>query len=202
MNVGTFNIKGAGVGKAKTVKGLLSKYGLSFMVIQETQFRELPERVIKRFWDNSTFDYIKVDAEGRSGGLLPIWNPGVFKKNSEVVSQNFILVSGRITGDQVDTTIVNVCAPTVQSSRRQLWNEILTLKQSIQGQWMILGDFNEVRFPQDRFNSQFDVGGALCFNNFIRNAGLQEYNMGGKRYTFMSGAGKNLSKIDRVLVCD
>ncbi|XP_022006792.1 uncharacterized protein LOC110905209 [Helianthus annuus] len=161
MNFGTINIKGAGgVGKAKVVRGLLSKYGLNFIAIQETQFRDLPDRVIKRFWDNTAFDYIKVDADGRSGGLLSIWSPGVFKKNLDVKTQNFILVKGQVTGEQEEIIVVNVYASTVPSNRRQLWNELLSLKQSV-----------------------------------------HEYNMGGRRYTFMSGDGRNLSKIDRVLVC-
>ncbi|XP_022019587.1 uncharacterized protein LOC110919629 [Helianthus annuus] len=180
MNFGTINIKGAGgVGKSKAVRGLLSKYGLNFVAIQETQFSELPERIIKRFWDNTVMDYIKVNADGRSGGLLSMWSPGVFTKESEVLSQNFILVKGKVTGEQEDMIVVNVYASTVQRNRRQMWNELLLLKQSIHGRWILLGDFNEVRFPKDRFNSQFDVGGgALCFNNFIMSAGLQEYNMG------------------------
>ncbi|XP_021995414.1 uncharacterized protein LOC110892565 [Helianthus annuus] len=146
-------------------------------------------------------EYVKVNANGRSGGLISMWSTGAFKKDMEVTNQNFILVKGKVTGEEDDMVVVNVYAPTIQSNRRQLWDELLELKQSIHGRWILLGDFNEVRYPEDRFNSQFDAGGALCFNNFIMNAGLQEYNMGGKRFTYMSGDGRNLSKIDRVLVC-
>ncbi|XP_021974476.1 uncharacterized protein LOC110869541 [Helianthus annuus] len=142
-----------------------------------------------------------MDANGRSSGLLSIWSPGIFRKEFDIKTQNFILVKGRITGVEEDMVVVNIYASTNSSIRRQMWNELLALKESIQGKWILLGDFNEVRFPEERFNSQFDAWNALCFNNFIMNAGLQEYNMGGRKYTFMTGDGRNLSKIDRVLVC-
>ncbi|XP_022041223.1 uncharacterized protein LOC110943799 [Helianthus annuus] len=190
-----------GTGKATAVRGMLSQFGISFIAIQETQFVELSERIIRSFWDKSSFEFSKVNSESRSGGLLSMWNPNVFNKEQEVKSQNFILVKGKIKGEQEDLIIVNVYASTNQSRRRQMWDELLMLKQTIQGRWIMLGDFNEVRIPEERFNSQFYVIGAICFNNFIRNGGFQEYNIGGKQYTFMSTDGRNLSKIDQVLVC-
>ncbi|XP_035834024.1 uncharacterized protein LOC118482594 [Helianthus annuus] len=202
MNFGSLNIKGAGgVGKASEVKELRRKFNLSFIAIQETQFRDLPVSKIRRFWDNSDFEFSKVDADGRSGGLLSLWNSGVFKKEMEIKNQNFLLIKGRIVGDNEDLVIVNVYGSTNQANRRRLWEELLAAKNSINGNWIMLGDFNEVRVSEDRLNSHFDANGALCFNNFISSGGLQEYNMGGMKYTFLSGDGSNLSKIDRVLVC-
>ncbi|XP_076935606.1 uncharacterized protein LOC143602349 [Bidens hawaiensis] len=40
-----------------------------------------------------------------------------------------------------------------------------------------------------------------AFNNFIQDAGLSEYKMGGRRFTWMSDDGCHMSKIDRFLVC-
>ncbi|KAJ0577283.1 putative RNA-directed DNA polymerase [Helianthus annuus] len=70
------------------------------------------------------------------------------------------------------------------------------------GKWILLGDFNDVRVPEERFNSEFNQGNALVFNNFVAVAGLLEYQMGGRKFTFMSGDGQRLSKIDRVFVCE
>ncbi|XP_035838005.1 uncharacterized protein LOC118485705 [Helianthus annuus] len=61
-------------------------------------------------------------------------------------------------------------------------------------------DFNEVCVPEDRCNSVFDSNNASHFNNFIGAAGLLEYPMAGRRFTFLSGDGKKMSKINRALV--
>ncbi|XP_022024330.1 uncharacterized protein LOC110924645 [Helianthus annuus] len=202
MNFGTINIKGAGgIGKAARVKGLLSKFNLAFIAIQETQFRDLSLSKIRRFWDSSSFEFSKVDADGRSGGLLSLWNPLVFKKELELKSQNFLIIKGKLTGENEDLVVVNVYGSTSKANRIRMWEELLEAKNQITGDWIMLGDFNEVRFPEDRFNSEFDVNGAICFNNFISRGGFLEYNMTGRKFTFLSGDRKNLSKIDRVLVC-
>ncbi|KAJ0545596.1 putative RNA-directed DNA polymerase [Helianthus annuus] len=143
-----------------------------------------------------------MDADGRSGGLLSLWNLCVFKKELEVKNQNFILLKGKVIGEGVDLIIVNIYGSTLKTNRRRMWEELLEAKNMINGHWIMLGDFNEVRFPEERFNSQFDASAAMCFNSFISRGGFQEYNMGGMRFTFLAGDGSNLSKIDRVLVCN
>ncbi|XP_076958129.1 uncharacterized protein LOC143633769 [Bidens hawaiensis] len=87
--------------------------------------------------------------------------------------------------------------------KRVVWQEILRLIQCGQGWWVVLGDFNAVRCHEERKNSTFDQVCARDFNEFIDEADLKEYNMKGKKYTFMASRGDvvKLSKIDRVLVC-
>ncbi|KAI3683245.1 hypothetical protein L1987_83746 [Smallanthus sonchifolius] len=64
-----------------------------------------------------------------------------------------------------------------------------------------MGDFNDVRSPDERFNSEFVASYADCFNDFIEAADLLEYHMGGYKFTYMSDKGDKLSKLDRMLVC-
>lgn len=52
-----------------------------------------------------------------------------------------------------------------------------------------------------RFNSQFCATSAREFNKFIHEAGVQEFKMGGKRFTYMSRVDAKLSKLDRFLAC-
>nr|GFB03583.1 RNA-directed DNA polymerase, eukaryota [Tanacetum cinerariifolium] len=44
---------------------------------------------------------------------------------------------------------------------------------------IIMGDFNEVRYSNERFGSNFNVEGANAFNSFIIQAGLEEIPLGG-----------------------
>ncbi|PWA35034.1 RNA-directed DNA polymerase, eukaryota, Reverse transcriptase zinc-binding domain protein [Artemisia annua] len=69
--------------------------------------------------------------------------------------------------------------------------------------WILLGDFNAVRLPEERRNSNFNHLSAIDFNNFIDDASLQEYHMNGNKFTFLAGKDKGfkMSKIDRILVC-
>ncbi|KAJ0471319.1 putative RNA-directed DNA polymerase [Helianthus annuus] len=96
---------------------------------------------------------------------------------------------------------MNIYAPNEAAGRRTLWSELLGVKNSLQGLWVMMGDFNEVRDASERLNSEFVEANAEVFNQFILSAGMVEYNMGGGNYTYISDNGKKLSKLDRFLVC-
>lgn len=73
--------------------------------------------------------------------------------------------------------------------------------QNWPGNWLLFGDFNVVRRKEEIFNSQFCEVSARDFNRFIHEAGVQDFNMGGERFTYMSRVDAKLSKIDRFLAC-
>ncbi|XP_076938943.1 uncharacterized protein LOC143607350 [Bidens hawaiensis] len=100
--------------------------------------------------------------------------------------------------DQV-ICILNVYAPKRTVDNRGLWERILSIKESNNGLWILLGDFNSVRSMEERRNSVFIHVCARDFNDFIFNANLSEFNMKGGKFTF--SIGNKCSKLDRVLVC-
>ncbi|XP_021990310.1 uncharacterized protein LOC110886754 [Helianthus annuus] len=171
-----------GAGKASLVRSLIKENNVGFLALQETQLCNMSEEKIRKFWNGSAMEYVKKDAVGRSGGILSIWNPG------------------DLIGEGLEITVVNVYAPNIGTERRRLWDRLLYVMNNIHGLCLLIGDFNEVRVPEDTLNSNFDCCNALHFNNFISTAGLLEYPMSGRRYTFLSGDGKKMSKIDRALV--
>ncbi|XP_076947481.1 uncharacterized protein LOC143619430 [Bidens hawaiensis] len=63
-----------------------------------------------------------------------------------------------------------------------------------------MGDFNAVRFPEERRNSVFDPTCARDLNEFIAEADLFEFPMKGQQFTFCKSRGRKFSKIDRILV--
>ncbi|GJY59462.1 RNA-directed DNA polymerase, eukaryota, partial [Tanacetum coccineum] len=68
--------------------------------------------------------------------------------------------------------------------KRILWNYIVSLLSRWNGEYMVLGDFNEVRSESERMGSLFNAQGAKEFNNFILNAGLVDIQLEGYSYTW------------------
>ncbi|XP_076912829.1 uncharacterized protein LOC143571228 [Bidens hawaiensis] len=149
------------------------------------------------------FEVDWVNSNGRSGGIASLWDPKVFRKDSTILNDNFVSTSGFLVNGNQRLNVVNVYAPQNNTDKRVVWQEILRLIQCWQGWWVVLCDFNAVRCHEERKNSTFDQVCARDFNEFIDEADLKEYNMKGKKYTFMASRGDiaKLSKIDRVLVC-
>ncbi|GKE85592.1 MAK10-like protein, partial [Tanacetum coccineum] len=92
---------------------------------------------IKTLWGNSSFDYALSSSLGNSGGILCVWEPTLFVKDNITLSDNFLAV--------IDLT-----------EKRVLWDYILHLINRWDGDCVIMGDFNEVRTEQERYDPVFN----------------------------------------------
>ncbi|XP_052623650.1 uncharacterized protein LOC128128957 [Lactuca sativa] len=203
MNLMTLNIRGIGeTAKAEWVCRLKRNQRLSLIAIQETQLGDLENSLnIARCWGNDNYGFEYVDASGRSGGLLTIWDPSFFSVDESVMSRHFLAIFGSCPTIDGQIAVVNVYGPKLASEKAKLWGDLLNLKQTKHATWIILGDFNEVRGLEERINSSFCKSSSNSFNNFIDQAELYDLKMGGNRFTYFRQWGAKLSKLDRILVC-
>ncbi|GJV95194.1 RNA-directed DNA polymerase, eukaryota [Tanacetum coccineum] len=139
---------------------------------------------VKRLWGNSIFDHTASEAVGNSGGILCVWDPNMFRKSHHIISDNFVALFGSWIPNKLDILFISVYAPQSQVEKRILWNYIVSLLSRWNGEYMVLGDFNEVRSESERMGSLFNAQGAKEFNNFILNAGLVDIQLEGYSYTW------------------
>lgn len=103
-----------------------------------------------------------------------------------------MVISGEVRSSGEVLNIVNIYVPNDAMERRGLWHTLLCIKGVIPGLWVFAGDFNEVRAPTERRNSEFFASHANAFNQFIEEADLVEYQMGGGMFTYVSDHGDKL----------
>ncbi|XP_021971973.1 uncharacterized protein LOC110867144 [Helianthus annuus] len=202
MNCLSINLKGVRDSrKSDWIRGLKTSYGIHFIAIQETKLQDAENFKFNQLWERAEFKLAVENSQGRSWGLACIWCPSVFRCVDIIKSRFFIVVLGFLVQTGCRINFMNIYAPSEAVGWRALWSEILDVKNSLQGLWVMMGDFNEVRDASERLNSEFVEANADVFNQFILSAGVVEYNMGGGNYTYISDNGKKLSKLDRFLVC-
>ncbi|XP_076917406.1 uncharacterized protein LOC143577463 [Bidens hawaiensis] len=190
MNFLSINIQGVGVnGKAEWIRRVKQEFGVPFLAMQETMCGDLQVALLSNFWGGMGFDFDVVNSNGRSGGIACVWDPKVYIKDSVIKYENFLFVSGCLTEGNVRFNIINVYAPQQNVDKSRLWLKITQYIHTGQGWWIVLGDFNAVRNPQERKNSNFDPVCAKDFNGFIDEADLKEYNLKGMKYTFLASRG-------------
>ncbi|XP_022040197.1 uncharacterized protein LOC110942741 [Helianthus annuus] len=187
--------------KSDWIRGLKTSYGIHFLAIQETKLQDSESFLFNKFWGRVEYKLAAVNSQGRSGGLACLWSPAVFRCVNLIHNRNFIVVSGILLQTGCRINLINVYAPNDAASRRAVWLEMLGVRNSLQGLWVVMGDINEVRNASERMNSEYIEANADAFNHFILSAGLVEYNMGGGNFTYISDNGRKLSKLDRFLVC-
>jgi len=74
MIIGSFNVRGLGVGLRKgRSKEFVSSNQLDCLLIQETKFSSVSESLCHYLWGNSLCDWSLALTIGNSGGILSIW---------------------------------------------------------------------------------------------------------------------------------
>ncbi|XP_023758613.1 uncharacterized protein LOC111907053 [Lactuca sativa] len=202
MNCLCLNVRGCGVShKIDWILRIKNSQKVDFVGIQETWVADPNDIDFTGAWGNSNFEVAFVNPVGRSGGIVSMWDPMIFVRSHIFSSRNYLAIYGNWNGIPGTTTLMNVYGPQSVCDKRKLWEDLLKLKRSINGIWIFFGDFNAVRYDFERFNSRFCRATARDFNKFIVDAGLQEFNLGGKKFTYLCDDGLKLNKLDRYLVC-
>ncbi|XP_071702842.1 uncharacterized protein [Rutidosis leptorrhynchoides] len=163
----------------------------------------MDDRWIQALWGSPDCDFIQKEKVGNSGGQLLIWDTGCFEAGCIIRMECVIGVQGKWVDSQRSMYVVNVYGPHEDVKKVALWNSLTNaLDNGSDEAWVLCGDFNEVRVPEDRFNCDFIGYRARRFNEFISDNRLIEIPLGGRNFTRVSEDGIKYSKLDRFLVTD
>ncbi|GJV86771.1 retrovirus-related pol polyprotein from transposon TNT 1-94 [Tanacetum coccineum] len=160
----------------------------------------------KKGWLKSIINEEKSDIIGlqeiKSGGILLIWDANIFVCGEAIGDERFMAIKGNWKGKIVDVYLVCVYGPHVSLEKSSLWDELLTLMERMGGAWCIFEDFNVIKRPDDRLNSQVNIKEMDDFNDLVNVSRLIEVPMGGQKFTRVSDDGRKFSKLDRFLLND
>ncbi|GKC16341.1 RNA-directed DNA polymerase, eukaryota, partial [Tanacetum coccineum] len=151
---------------------------------------------------NYSYDFAYSLSVGFSGEILCIWDTSKFVKDNVTISDSFLAIRGTWILSSTKLLIVVVYAPQDFSERKILWDYIDHIIQLWEGECVILGDFNEVRFEHERFGTNFNDSGSNAFNHFILSAGLINLPLEGYSYTWALKSASKMSKLDRFLISE
>ncbi|XP_028082362.1 uncharacterized protein LOC114283684 [Camellia sinensis] len=146
-------------------------------------------------------DFLGVDSDGSACGLLCIWRPEVFKLRDCCCSKNFILLLGA-SCLSFECVIVNIYAPNEIVGRRKLWEVLVNVHPHYPNPWCVgRGDFNEIRFINERRGCSRRERGMQDFNDLIVKLELTNQPLLSKQFTWCNALDEERwSKIDRFLL--
>nr|GEY97917.1 RNA-directed DNA polymerase, eukaryota [Tanacetum cinerariifolium] len=147
---------------------------VNFLSLQEIKMDKMDMWCIKRCWGNYSFDFVYSESVGKSGGILSVWDPNMFRKDSATIFDYFNIVRGVWLPSGTCLLVILVYAPQELSEKKMLWDDLSDVIKNWDGEVISMGDFKEVRDTSERFGSIFNKSGAEAFNSFIVNSGLVE----------------------------
>lgn len=201
MNVLSLNVQGMGKKKKRRwISDLSGKHKVNFLALQETKTEHITDFDVKSVWGNFNYEYVFSPAIGLSGGVLCVWDPQVFVKSRSITTRSFVAIEGDCVSKGVRLMFIVVYAPNDCRFRKLLWLRLKSLIRGWEGEVVLVGDFNEVRYAFERSGSLFNSASAALFNDFIVQLDLIDVYLGGYSFTWTDKWAKKMSKLDRFLV--
>ncbi|GKC28240.1 RNA-directed DNA polymerase, eukaryota [Tanacetum coccineum] len=155
---------------------------------------------IKAIWGNMLFDFATSSARGQSGGILCVWDNSLFHKKRTFATDHCLCVEGTWLANNTNLLFISVYSPQELPLKRALWTYMAGIINCWHGEVIIMEDFNEVRYPSERYGSSFNPLNAAEFNRFIANSHLFDIPLGGYSFTWSDKYASKMSKLDRFLV--
>jgi exonuclease III len=196
----SWNVRGLGDDdKCCTVHGHMLGAAPSVLCIQETKLASVTASKARSFLPPVLSLFVVADTDGSRGGMLTAYDPRVLNLINTDTRRFSLSTSFVSATSEAAFTITNVYAPSDHSLTTDFVAEMEGLATSVSGPWIILGDFNLIRSPSEKNNSNFNPALAGAFNATIHSMALFELPLLDRRFTWTNGQDEpTLARLDRV----
>ncbi|KAG5616387.1 hypothetical protein H5410_016211 [Solanum commersonii] len=169
----SWNVRGLnGESKRALVRNLLLQWGDDIHVLVETKLTRNDSNLYQQIWINRWLGEAHVEAIGRSGGIVVLWDKRVWK--GEMVDSGNQMPTCRFEGieQELKWHLSAIYADCDRGERRELWWELAAIRSLFEGSWVVCGDFNITGYPEERTNCQRINGGMTEFSEWINDMEL------------------------------
>lgn len=182
-NVLCWNVHGLNSdGKQLALSNAITSSGCAIICLQETKKPTFDHVFIKSSTHDISINLHSYLLGGASGGIATIWNSSIFTATI-IASEDFALVTHfQSTQSAQHWILVNVYGPCQGEQRILFINWLLALDISTHEDWLLVGDLNFIRGPDDRKKPGGNFGDMITFSDFIRSQSLIELPIKGCAY--------------------
>ena len=184
-NVLCWNVRGINSdAKQLALSNAINSSGCAVICLQETKKPSFDHAFVKSCCPRRFDQFDFIPSRGASGGLVTIWNSLIFSATT-IAQEDFALVTRfQSTQSAHFWTLVNVYGPCQGESRVNFINWLMALNIPTNEDWLLVGDFNFIRSPENRNKPGGNYGDMITFNDFIRAQALIELPIKGREYTW------------------
>lgn len=121
---------------------------------------------------------------GASGGLLVAWNENMF--HGECLFKNRYSISIRFTSAHTGASwiLTNIYGPCEAEEKEIFLHWFQNIQMPDDTDWLVVGDFNYIRYPSNRNIGTGDFNNMMKFNEARSELALVEIPLKGRNYTW------------------
>ncbi|XP_026441694.1 uncharacterized protein LOC113340852 [Papaver somniferum] len=151
-------------------------------------------------WGSNGCEHVYLPLEGRSGGVLLMWNSSVVVMEESLLGEFLVTLIFRNTSDGFTWIFTSVYGATDPADYEQFWQEIQDVRLLMSGPWMLGGDWNAPLFASERSS----IGGCnrnrRNFRKFVNKNSLVDIPMSGGSFTWTNSQNPPiLLRLDRFI---
>jgi exonuclease III len=166
------------------IRQKIDESGYNVICFQETKREHFDNDYLRNFCPRRFNQFVFSPSVGNSGGIITIWNGNLFSGQCISLSRFQVTVELTYKISNHIWYITNVYGPTVHEERDVFTNWLLDLDATPMDSWVILGDFNLIRSPENRNRIGGDINNMLLFNRIISQLDLVEIPLKGRAFTW------------------
>lgn len=122
-NIISWNIRGASKeANRSNVKTVVNEVKGNLLCLQETKSQNWPICKVHNLGLCNNVGWVESVAQGRSGGLLLVWEKDYFEVKETVVHRSWIAVKGILSKTGAQFVCINVYAPQKSRDKSMLWD--------------------------------------------------------------------------------
>jgi hypothetical protein len=184
-NILNWNIRGLNSDdKCNAVCSKIEESSCVIYCLQETKRQSFDSSSIKKLAPKRFNKFSYVPSQGASGGILVEWNGAHFTGQVIQMAQFAITVSFTAVANAERWNLTVVYGSCQGQERQQFVGWLNYLQILDDDNWMILGDFNFYRSPDNRNRGGGNMQDVMTFNDIINNLGLLEIPLKGRSFTW------------------
>jgi exonuclease III len=191
----------ADLAKHRFLAELVREEQINFIALSETGRESFPDHVLKNLCAGRDFLWHAMAPHGRSGGILLGVDLSVFDIGAIDEGDFYVKFTLRYKSTDFKFVLYSIYGPAQLQNKGAFLAELANTCSRETLPFIIDGDFNIMRKPEDKRSGDFDNKWPSLFNVVIESLDLREIVMTGRQYTW-AGSGDNptYEKLDRVVV--
>jgi len=171
------------------------------VLLQETKLPDVPLHKRLSFLPRRLDEITFIPSIGAVGGIITAWNGSVLRSSSTYTTPHTLSTAFTSTSSSLAFTITNIYAPASPKGRPDFLDELRSIPSDPNIPWMIIDDFNMIRYPEEKNNSNFRASEAAAFNDYINTECLIELPLLDRSYTWSNQRVEpTLERIDRAFI--